>query len=98
MSLVAQNTGNVPAEFRIAQNRDFDWFEVLPASGKINPGENVTFTVKLDPARFAKQPLMRGAFLVRFADGLSCPVSVYAKTGWTMQSGKSRCKTGLFPS
>lgn len=84
MSLAAQNTGNVPVEFRIAQNRDFDWFEVLPASGKINPGEGVSFRVKLDPARFAKQPLMRGAFLVRFADGLSCPVSVYAKTGWTM--------------
>lgn len=84
LRLQASNTGKKTLAFRITQNRDFDWFEVLPASGKIEPGQSVEFTVKLDPTRFIKQPVMRGAFLLRFADGLSRPVSVYANTGWTM--------------
>lgn len=82
--LRALNTGKVALSFTIAQNRDFDWFEVLPADGTIEAGQTVELAVTLKPNRFVKQPVMRGAFLLRFADGFSRPVSVYANTGWSM--------------
>lgn len=75
---------NFSGRYRIAKNSDFDWFTVTPDSGTVKSGDRVTFTVRLLPDRFRERPLMRGAFLIRFENGLSRPVSVYAETGWEM--------------
>lgn len=75
---------NFSGRYRIAKNSDFDWFTVTPDSGTVKSGDRVTFTVRTIPDRFRGRPLMRGAFLIRFENGLSRPVSVYAETGWEM--------------
>ncbi|OAM88080.1 right-handed parallel beta-helix repeat-containing protein [Termitidicoccus mucosus] len=69
--------------FQIRKNNVFDWFDVAPASGTVGPGETLQLTVTTDAARLTGRPLFRGAFLVRTANGLSRPVSVYAKGRFT---------------
>ncbi|MCL2710189.1 MAG: hypothetical protein FWE95_04850 [Planctomycetaceae bacterium] len=72
-----------PIEFQIRQNNVFDWFTVTPANGTINPGETLTLTVTADPTKLTGRPKFRGAFLARTPNGLSRPVSVYAKGVYT---------------
>ena len=74
---------NAPVEFQIRQNNVFDWFTVSPSRGKVNPGETLTLTVTADPAKLTGRPIFRGAFLVRTPNGLSRPVTVYAKGNYT---------------
>ncbi len=83
--VAVKNTGNTPIAFQIRQNNVFDWFTVTPARGTLAPGETIQLTVTADPARLAGRPVFRGAFLVRTPDGLSRPVSVYAKGNYTEQ-------------
>ncbi len=66
--------------FSIAQNEAFDWFTVTPKNGSIRPGQPVDFTVTFDGKKMQDRRHYRGAFAVRFPDGLSRPVSVYADT------------------
>ena len=67
-------------KFEIRQNRDFDWFEVTPASGVVKDGNELTLAVKIKEPFKAQYRKYRGAFLVRFENGLSRPVSVYLDT------------------
>ena len=66
-------------EFSIVKTDVADWFEVTPAKGIMQTGQNITFKVRLKDSKLAGRRNWRGAFLVRFADGLSRPVAVYAK-------------------
>ena len=68
-----------PVAYQIRQNTVFDWFTVTPANGVIAPGESLKLTVAADAARLRGRPVFRGAFLVRTPNGLSRPVTVYAK-------------------
>jgi len=68
--------------YRIARNDAFDWFSVVPEAGVLASGGQETFTVKLHPERMKARALYKGAFLIRFADGLSRPVMVYANTDY----------------
>ena len=72
-----------PVAFHIRQNKVFDWFAVTPASGTLSPGKTLTLTVSIDAASISGRPNFRGAFLVRTANGLSRPVTVYAKGNYT---------------
>jgi len=74
-----------PVEFQIRQNNVFDWFTVTPSSGTVAPGGSLALTVTVDPAKLTGRPMFRGAFLVRTPTGLSRPVSVYAKGGYTAE-------------
>ena len=66
-------------KFSIKKNYVFDWFEVFPKSGILNPGKPLKLRVTFDAKRSGDRPLFRGAFLVRTASGLSRPVTVYSK-------------------
>lgn len=68
------------SKYSIAQNEVFDWFRVVPSSGTLESGQDVTFTVTLVPEEMRDRPIYRGAFLVRLASGYSRPVMVYAHT------------------
>ena len=67
------------ARFQVFQNKVFNWFTVFPSSGEIHPGEIMRLKVTVDNGLLVGRPLFRGAFLVRTPEGLSRPVSVYAK-------------------
>ena len=84
-STVALNLPAVvaPVTFQIRQNSVFDWFTVTPSHGTILPGETLELTVTANPAQLTGRPLFRGAFLVRTPNGLSRPVTVYAKSNYT---------------
>jgi len=66
--------------FRIAQNEAFDWFSVTPASGILRPGQPMEFTVTFRGEKMRDRRFYRGAFALRFTDGLSRPVSIYSET------------------
>jgi hypothetical protein len=66
--------------YRIAKNDAFDWFAVTPEQGVLQSGQTVEFTLTVIPDRMQTRKVYRGAFLIRLANGLSCPVTVYAKT------------------
>ena len=72
-----------PLAFQIRQNNVFDWFTVTPSIGTIAPGETVKLTVTAPPDKIFGRPVFRGAFLVRTQNGLSRPVTVYAKGNYT---------------
>ena len=65
-------------EFSIVKTDAADWFDVTPASGILQTGQQITFNVKLKESRLAERRNWRGAFLIRFKNGLSRPVAVYA--------------------
>ncbi len=69
-------------KFTITKNRDFDWFEVTPSSGVIRNGNELKLQLRIKPGFEPKAIRYRGAFLVRFEDGLSRPVSVYMNTDY----------------
>ncbi len=64
--------------FRIVKNAVFDWLVVRPDHGSVAPGAPVRLTVAVHPEKLVRSRLYRGAFLVRFPDGFSRPVMVYA--------------------
>ena len=72
--------------FSICKNDDFDWFEVFPSSGNIKNGSSVELTVCIRQGFVPKHRKYRGAFLVRFENGLSRPVSVYMDTDYKVES------------
>lgn len=80
LSFSAKSTCDRPLGFTIAKNRDFPWFNVIPETGVIPAGGEVTFTVTFDTAKMNDRHFYRGAFLVRTAEGLSRAVSLYAET------------------
>ena len=65
--------------FKIVKNTPFDWFDVEPKEGVLKDGMAFTVRFRKD---LKEAPVYRGAFLVRTANGLSRPVSVYARTNW----------------
>ncbi len=77
--LKADKNTEFSGKFTVVKPDVFNWFEVTPANGVIKSGEEITFTVKLDNARMPERQEWRGAFAIRFEDGLSRPVAVYAK-------------------
>ncbi|NOZ20596.1 MAG: hypothetical protein GXP25_05850, partial [Planctomycetes bacterium] len=68
------------SHYRIAKNDAFDWLNVTPATGILESGKTLTFTVTLLPDKMTKRTLYKGAFLIRLDNGTSRPVMVYAKT------------------
>ena len=66
--------------FKVCANDDMGWFSVYPASGVVESGREIVFTVTFSAAEMAARRLWRGAFLVRTADGFSRPVTIYAET------------------
>ena len=78
-TLKADKDTEFEGSFKIVKPEVFTWFEVTPAAGKIKNGEEITFTVKLQKERMPERENWRGAVAIRFEDGLSRPVAVYAK-------------------
>ena len=62
--------------FRIRINEGVDWFRVSPSEGVLNA--ETVFTVTLHPEKLRMAKRYSGAFLIRFPNGLSRPVTVYA--------------------
>ena len=69
-------------KFTVCKNRDFDWFEVVPSSGVIKNGGEAKLELRIKPNFKLEATKYRGAFLVRFEEGLSRPVSVYMDTDY----------------
>ena len=62
--------------FKVLRNDDF--FTVTPGSGTLSGREKIRFTVKLDPQKILMPRICNGLALIRFADGFSRAVTVYA--------------------
>ncbi|MBL7737246.1 MAG: right-handed parallel beta-helix repeat-containing protein [Chitinophagaceae bacterium] len=69
-------------KFSIRQNKVANWFKVSPSSGEIKPGESIKLIVRIDTSKLRGRPAFRGAFIIRTPNGLSRPVSVYAKAAF----------------
>jgi hypothetical protein len=69
-------SGNYAGSFKVHCNDKF--FTVTPAEGKIGKNSSVTFSVKINKDAITMPRLHNGMALVRFADGFSKAVSVYA--------------------
>ena len=72
--------GGAGTPYRIVKPDDMDWFSVSPAAGTLTGDQ--AFTVSFHEEKLGERPIYRGAFLVRTANGLSRPVSVYVATSW----------------
>ena len=82
-------------EFSIVQTSAADWFEVTPSTGILQTNQQMTFKVKLKKERLAERRNWRGAFLIRFKNGLSRPVAVYAVSDGT-NAGSEAAKLNAF--
>ncbi|MBO4595758.1 MAG: glycoside hydrolase family 88 protein [Bacteroidales bacterium] len=71
-------TADQPWEVR--HNNDMDWFEVIPASGVLHPGEEVELRLHLFEDKLKDRRLYRSCFIVRTPEGLSRPFSFYINT------------------
>ena len=78
-SLIARRDVAFRKGFKIVKTDAADWFEVFPSSGILHTGQDITFEVRLKKERLPERENWRGAFLIRFEDGLSRPVAVYVK-------------------
>ena len=64
------------SSFKVHCNDSF--FTVTPSSGKFKSGEKITFTVTLNNGSIKAAKLHNGVAVIRFADGFSRVVNVYA--------------------
>ena len=71
-----------PVPFAVRRNEEFDWFDVTPASGTIEPGRATEFTVDLHANAMTGRRFYHGAFFIGTANGLSRPVSFMAETDY----------------
>ena len=78
-TLTARLSAGPARQFRILQNAANEWFEVLPATGTLTPGQDMVLTVNLRQP--AAKTRLKGAFAVKLDDGFSRPVTVYAGEG-----------------
>jgi len=69
-------------KFTVCKNRDFNWFDVVPSYGIIKDGNELKLELRIKPGFTPRAVLYRGAFLIRFENGLSRPVSVYMDTDY----------------
>jgi hypothetical protein len=69
-------SGNYAGSFKVRCNDTF--FTVTPAEGKIARNSSVTFSVKLNKDQIKMARIHNGMALIRFEDGFSKAVSVYA--------------------
>jgi hypothetical protein len=69
-------SGNYAGSFKVRCNDKF--FTVTPAEGKIAKNSSVTFSVKLNKDQIKMARIHNGMALIRFEDGFSKAVSVYA--------------------
>ena len=69
-------SGNYSGNFKVRLNDNF--FTVTPKEGKIGKNSKVTFSVRLNKGALKMARLHNGMCLVRFEDGFSKPVTVYA--------------------
>ncbi|MDD4537588.1 MAG: right-handed parallel beta-helix repeat-containing protein [Lentisphaeria bacterium] len=63
--------------FTIRKNDSLDFLQVEPATGLVVYGQPLTLNVSIDVAKIPHAKQNSGSFLVRTANGLSRPVSVY---------------------
>ncbi len=66
-------------DFKITQNKCFDWFSVEPNSGTVLAGEQLKLSVKPNPSKCLLAGVRRGGFLIQPPNGLSRAVLVYAQ-------------------
>lgn len=66
-----------PVSFNICKNDSLDFLHVEPANGVVTYGQALALSVSIDEAKIPHAKQNSGAFLVRTANGLSRPVSVY---------------------
>lgn len=85
-----------PVSFQIRQNNVFDWFTVSPSTGNIAPGETLKLTININATKLTGRPLFRGAFLVRTPEGLSRPVTIYAKGNYTEDKRPASAKNSVY--
>jgi len=63
--------------FTIRKNDSLDFLQIEPAAGVVSYGQPLALNVRIDEAKIPHAKLNSGSFLVRTANGLSRPVSVY---------------------
>jgi len=63
--------------FTIRKNNSLDFLQIEPAAGVVSYGQPLALNVRIDEAKIPHAKLNSGSFLVRTANGLSRPVSVY---------------------
>jgi len=80
------SSGGKAQPFRILQN-DAPWLKVEPSSGALKPGESLPLSVEFDASGCVGPGLQFGAAIVKFADGYSLPLPVYA----TVSASPLRC-------
>ena len=76
MTVKAKAQNGFSSPFHIRINDGVDWFRVSPSEGVLNA--ETVFTVMLHPEKLRMAKRYSGAFLIRFPNGLSRPVTVYA--------------------
>lgn len=64
--------------FRVLKNESASWLSVTPSSGTLKPGESVALELGFDSAGRVGSGLLLGAAIVKFDNGDSLPLTVYA--------------------
>ena len=78
-TVTAKAVGDAVTDFTVAQDLVMDWLDVSPKAGRIAPGADVKFTVRLNAEKMRGRRHWRACFLVRGSNGLSRPVSILAE-------------------
>ena len=65
--------------FRILKNDVFSWLKVEPSATELVDGKAVQLKVSLENPEAKSGSILKGLFLIKFSNGYSVPVTVYAK-------------------
>ena len=90
----AATAANFEGRFQIRINPGLDWFSVTPASGVLRSERPVRFTIRIDRSKLTERRNWRAAFLLRFANGLSRPASLYVEN--TLEAPAEPARPGEF--
>jgi hypothetical protein len=85
VALVNVKIEDYRGKLEIRKSFNDKWYKVEPASVEVKPGDEISFSASLLPAEMQHSGLFSSAFIIRGENGLSCPVSIYAR-----KAGKTR--------
>ncbi len=71
---------SAPVHFRVLKNESSGWLNVHPSEGTLQPGQETSITIGLDPAGVQGRGLLRGALIFKMDNGNSLPATVYGVT------------------
>ncbi len=80
MTLSVKPGSKWSSKFKVLKNEAFDWLKIEPLEGTLSEESPLKLKLSAEGPKLLKPGVLKGAFIVKMANGLSAPATVYVRT------------------